>query len=550
MRRHPLATPLLLFASLAAAGGCQRYAPPPPLPPPPPPPPAIMPPPPPPGMPVMAPAPASEVQAGRGVPGDTSRFDREGYRLIEENDFMAVAANPLSTFGIDVDAASYSNVRRFLRERRLPPRDAVRIEELVNYFDYDYPDPTGEHPFSITTEISAAPWNPAHRLVHVGLQGKRVSRRDLPPGNLVFLVDVSGSMQQPDKLPLVKESLRMLVRELRPEDRVSLVVYAGAAGVVLPPTPGSRKDVIDRAIDRLEAGGSTAGGAGIVLAYRTAREAFIQGGNNRVILATDGDFNVGASSDAALVQLIEREREAGVFLTVLGFGRGNYQDAKMEQLADRGNGNYAYVDDRAEARKVLVREMGGTLLTIAKDMKVQIEFNPARVKAYRLIGYENRVLAAEDFADDSRDAGELGAGHSVTALYEIIPADSDEPVRGAGTLRYQETRPRGTADGAELMLVKLRYKEPDGTESRLIEAPVLDRGVELARTSDDFRFAAAVAQWGMLLRDSKFKGNASWPDVLRLAQGSLADDGGGYRSEFVRLVTESQDLAIHTGRDQ
>ncbi|HEU4451766.1 MAG TPA: VWA domain-containing protein [Longimicrobium sp.] len=549
MWSHRLPASLVLCASLAAAG-CQTYgAPPPPLPPPPPPPPAIMPPPPAPA-PVMAMPGMPEAEAGRGIRRDTARFDREGYRAIQENEFLDVTANPLSTFAIDVDAASYSNVRRFLRENRLPPRDAVRIEELVNYFDYDYPDPAGDDPFSITTEISVAPWNPAHRLVHVGLQGKRIASRDLPPNNLVFLVDVSGSMQVHNKLPLVKESLRMLVRELRPQDRVSLVVYAGAAGVVLPPTPGSRKERIAQAIEQLEAGGSTAGGAGILLAYRTARESFLEGGNNRVILATDGDFNVGASSDAALVQLIEQEREKGIFLTVLGFGTGNYQDGKMEQLADHGNGNYAYVDGREEARKVLVREMGGTLLTIAKDLKVQIEFNPARVKAYRLIGYENRLLAAEDFADDSRDAGELGAGHSVTALYEIIPADSEEPVRTAGTLRYQETRPRDAATGAELMLVKLRYKDPTGTESRLVEAPVVDRGIDLASTSDDFRFSAAVAQWGMLLRDSRFKGNASWPAVLQLAQGSLADDGGGYRAEFIRLVTESQRLAIHSGRDQ
>ncbi|HEX8692175.1 MAG TPA: VWA domain-containing protein [Longimicrobium sp.] len=487
----------------------------------------------------MQPAP----EIARRAPGDTAGFNREGYRVIEENEFQAVTASPLSTFGIDVDAASYSNVRRFLRENRLPPRDAVRIEELVNYFDYEYPDPAGEHPFSITTEISTAPWNPAHRLVHIGVQGRRMERRSLPPGNLVFLIDVSGSMNEPAKLPLVKESMRLLVEQLRPHDRVSIVVYAGRAGLVLPTTPGSEKQRIMDAIDGLQAGGSTAGGAGIVLAYRTAREAFIQGGNNRVILATDGDFNVGVSSDAELVRLIEREREAGVFLTVLGFGTGNYQDAKMEQLADHGNGNYAYVDDEAEARKVLVREMGGTLLTIAKDVKVQVEFNPARVRAYRLIGYENRVLAAEDFQDDKKDAGELGAGHSVTALYEIVPAGADEPVRGTAPLRYQETRPRAAGNRNELLTVALRYKEPNGSDSRLVEQPVLDRGVELAQTSDDFRFAAAVAQWGLLLRDSKFKANASWPSVLQLARGALADDPGGYRAEFVRLVGESQRLA-------
>ncbi|HEX8693520.1 MAG TPA: VWA domain-containing protein [Longimicrobium sp.] len=491
--------------------------------------------------------------AVRGVPGaaDTAGFNREGYRLIRENEFQDVTLHPLSTFAIDVDAASYSNVRRFLTEGRLPPADAVRLEELINYFEYDYPDPEGEHPFSITTEVSAAPWNPAHRLVHVGLQGRRMERHSLPPGNLVLLVDVSGSMDEPNKLPLVKESLRLLVEQLRPQDRVSIVVYAGAAGLVLPPTAGSEKGRIMRAIDDLQAGGSTAGGEGIVLAYRTAREAFIQGGNNRVILATDGDFNVGVSSDAELVRLIEREREAGVFLTVLGFGTGNYQDAKMEQLADAGNGNYAYVDGEAEARKVLVREMGGTLLTIAKDVKVQVEFNPARVRAYRLIGYENRALAPEDFQDDKKDAGELGAGHSVTALYEVVPVGAPTPVRGAGPLRYQETRPRaGTRQTGELLTVALRYKQPDGETSRLIERPVADRGAALERTSDDFRFAAAVAQWGLLLRDSKFKGTSSWSGVLGLARGALADDPGGYRAEFVGLVEQSRQIAARERRDE
>jgi Ca-activated chloride channel family protein len=424
----------------------------------------------------------------------------------------------------------------------------VRVEELINYFTYDYPDPAGAHPFSITTEISTAPWNPAHRLVHIGVQGRRMNARDLPPSNLVFLVDVSGSMNDPRKLPLVKQAFRLLVDQLRPQDKVSIVVYAGAAGLVLEPTSGADKATLREAIESLHPGGSTAGAQGIRLAYLIARGAFIPGGNNRVILATDGDFNVGVSSDGELVRLIERERRSGVFLTVLGFGTGNYQDAKMEQLADAGNGNFAYVDQLSEARKVLVREMGGTLFTIAKDVKVQVEFNPARVKAYRLIGYENRLLAAEDFADDAKDGGELGAGHSVTALYEIIPAESDEPVRSAGPLRYQSTQPRAQAGGDELMTVALRYKDPDGSESRLVEQPVLDRGVALARTSDDFRFAAAVAEWGMLLRDSKFRANATWPAVAVLARGALADDRGGYRAEFVRLVAQSQRLAELHGR--
>ncbi|HEU4884778.1 MAG TPA: VWA domain-containing protein [Longimicrobium sp.] len=487
---------------------------------------------------------AERARGDQGVPRDTTGFNTEEYRLIEENPFRDVTANPLSTFAIDVDAASYSNVRRFLRGGTLPPRDAVRIEELINYFDYDYADPTGEHPFSITTEVSAAPWNPRHRLVHVGLQGRRMEQRELPPGNLVFLLDVSGSMNEPNKLPLVKESMRLLVNQLRPQDRVAIVVYAGAAGLVLPSTPGNERARILEAIDNLSAGGSTAGGQGIVLAYETARQSFIQGGNNRVILATDGDFNVGVSSESGLVQLIEQKRDLGIFLTVLGFGTGNYSDARMEQLADHGNGNYAYVDDDAEARKVLVREMGGTLVTIAKDVKVQVEFNPAKVRAYRLIGYENRVMAAEDFNNDRKDGGELGAGHSVTALYEIVPVGVDTPVPGTDPLRYQQVAPRPGAAGAdELMTVKLRYKAPEGESSWLIEQPVRDRGVELARTSDDFRFAAAVAQWGMLLRDSQFKGNSTWSSAAELAGGSLGHDEHGYRAEFVTLLNASRRIA-------
>jgi Ca-activated chloride channel homolog len=471
-------------------------------------------------------------------------FNREEYAHIVENEFRDVALNPLSTFSIDVDVASYANVRRFLGEGRLPPPDAVRIEELVNYFDYDYPDPAGEHPFAIVTEVSEAPWNPRHRLVHVGLQGRRMEERELPPANLVFLIDVSGSMDEPNKLPLVQQSLRLLVERLREEDRVSIVVYAGAAGLVLDPTPGHRREEILDAIERLEAGGSTAGGEGIRLAYQTAREAFIRGGNNRVVLATDGDFNVGVSSEGELVRMIERERQDGIFLTVLGFGTGNYQDAKMEALADHGNGNYAYIDGLGEARKVLVGEMGGTLLAIAKDVKVQVEFNPARVKAYRLIGYENRVLAAEDFNDDRKDAGELGAGHSVTALYEVVPAGAETPVRGTDPLRYQEVRPRrGAQDSGELLTVKLRYKRPDGETSRLLERAVPDRSVALERASADFRFAAAVAEWGLLLRDSRFKGGASYGEVLSLARGALSGDREGHRGEFVRLVESSRRLA-------
>ena len=482
---------------------------------------------------------------GYTPPGD-SGFNREQYNPITENEFRDAAANPLSTFAIDVDAASYANVRRFLLgDGRMPPRDAVRIEELVNYFDYDYPDPSGDAPFSITTEVAPAPWNPAHRLVHVGLQGRRMDAASLPPANLVFLVDVSGSMDEPNKLPLLKEAFGMLVDNLRPQDRVSIVAYAGAAGLVLPPTPGGAKDRIRDAIATLQPAGSTNGAEGIRLAYQLARDAFVRGGNNRVVLATDGDFNVGVSSDAELVRLIEQERGAGIFLTVLGFGTGNLQDARMEQLADRGNGNYAYLDGIDEARKVLVGEMGGTLFTIAKDVKVQVEFNPAQVKAYRLIGYENRLLAAEDFNDDRKDAGELGAGHSVTALYEVVPAGApDNPARGTDPLRYQAPRARSqAANSGELLTVKLRYKAPDGDVSRLLVHPLHDRGSALAATSADFRFSAAVAEWGMLLRDSRFRGAASYGAVAQLARGALADDRGGYRGEFLRLVEASQRLA-------
>ncbi|HYR10574.1 MAG TPA: von Willebrand factor type A domain-containing protein [Longimicrobium sp.] len=472
--------------------------------------------------------------------GSGGRFNTEEYNRIVENPFLAVAHNPLSTFGIDVDPASYSNVRRFIRDGQAPPRDAVRIEEMVNYFSYDYPDPRGPHPFAVVTEVGAAPWNPQHRLVHVGIQGRRMPRAQLPPSNLVFLVDVSGSMQSPDKLPLVKASLRLLVEELSARDRVALVVYAGAAGLVLESTPGDRRETILDAIEQLEAGGSTAGAQGIRLAYDVARRSHIRGGNNRVILATDGDFNVGTSSEAELVQLIEEKRAQGTFLTVLGFGTGNLADARMEQIADHGNGNYAYIDGLAEARKVLVQEMGGTLFTIARDIKLQVEFNPAQVHAYRLIGYENRLLRAEDFNDDRKDAGELGAGHSVTALYEVVPvgADSDVRVGGVDPLRYQRpsTQPVSAFAG-EMMNVNIRYKRPDGEESVLLSHPVRVPQ-RLGRVSDDFRFAAAVAAFGMLLRESEHRGRASLDDVLSLARGALADDPGEHRAGFVRMVQD------------
>lgn len=473
-------------------------------------------------------------------------FNREGYDKITENRFLKVTDNPLSTFSIDVDAASYSNIRRFLNQGQLPPAGAVRIEEMVNYFTYQYPQPVKNAPFSINTEISDAPWNKDHKLVLIGLQGKKIPTENLPASNLVFLIDVSGSMQDPLKLPLVKASMKMLVDQLREEDKISMVVYAGAAGLVLEPTSGAEKTKIKDAIDKLEAGGSTAGGAGIKLAYKTARENFVKGGNNRVILCTDGDFNVGESSDDAMERLIEQERKSGVFLTVLGYGMGNYQDAKMQKLADKGNGNHAYIDGISEAKKVLVNEFGGTLFTIAKDVKLQVEFNPAKVQGYRLIGYENRMLAKEDFNDDKKDAGELGSGHTVTALYEVIPVGvKSDFLLKVDSLKYQKnTTPLiSSSQTDEILTVKFRYKAPDGNVSKLIEHPVLDKQVALAKTSDNFRFAAAVAQFGLLLRESEYKSTASYDNVLNLARKAKGYDEEGYRSEFVRLVESARLLA-------
>jgi Ca-activated chloride channel homolog len=469
-------------------------------------------------------------------------WNTEQYAHIEENGFLAAEHNPLSTFSIDVDRASYSNIRRFILDGERPPADAVRIEEMVNYFPYSYPDPNPDQPFSITTEMAVAPWNDAHRLLRIGLRSPKVESASLPASNLVFLIDVSGSMMGPDRLPLVKQSLRLLVNELRESDRVAIVVYAGAAGLVLPSTSGEEKTRIIEAIERLEAGGSTAGGAGLRLAFDVARESFIRNGNNRVILATDGDFNVGVSSDAEMIRLVEERRKEGTFLTVLGFGRGNLKDAKMEQMADHGNGNFAYIDGLLEARKVLVSEMGGTLLTVARDVKIQVEFNAAKVRGYRLIGYENRALEDEDFTDDRKDAGELGAGHSVTALYEIVPvgADSDADVRGVDPLRYRTPTQasRGTQD-PEMAFVKVRYKAPDGEVSRLLERPVADRVGEPSR---DLTFAAAVAGFGMLLRDSEHRGTLDAVHVLELARRGRGVDAEGYRADFISLVERYQRL--------
>ncbi|MBT8396093.1 MAG: DUF3520 domain-containing protein [Gemmatimonadetes bacterium] len=471
-------------------------------------------------------------------------FHTESYAHIQENAFLLASANPLSTFSIDVDRASYANVRRFIHDGVRPPVDAVRIEELINYFPYGDRAPTGEIPLAIHTEVSPAPWQPLHRLVRIALKGRPVDMGEAPNSNLVFLFDVSGSMNSPDKLPLLKTAFGMLVDQLRPADRVAIVVYAGAAGLVLPSTPGSDKETILGAIQSLQAGGSTAGGAGIRLAYKIAAENHIAGGNNRVILATDGDFNVGVSSDSEMIRLIEEKREQGTFLTVLGFGTGNLKDSKMEQIADHGNGNFSYIDSALEAKKVLVNEMGGTLLTIAKDVKLQVEFNPNRVAAYRLIGYENRLLAAEDFDDDTKDAGELGAGHSVTALYEVVPVGVDSPVeiRGQDSLRYQTTVTRGnTRDSSELLFVKLRYKDPNEDRSQLLDLPVMDH---TGAASEDFQFASAVAAWGMLLRDSEYCTGFGLEDVVRLAKAGLGADEEGYRSEFVRLVETARSLEL------
>ena len=472
-------------------------------------------------------------------------FEREGYERIYDNEFMAAGTNPLSTFSIDVDRASYANVRRFIREGRLPPPDAVRIEELINYFTYDLPSPEGPDPFSVHSEVGRAPWNPAHRLVRIGIQGRTVDTEDLAASNLVFLLDVSGSMNSPNKLPLLKSALRLLVDQLRPQDQVAIVVYAGAAGVVLDPTSGGDKERILDALSRLEAGGSTAGGAGLQLAYDVARRNHLEGGNNRVILATDGDFNIGPSSDAAMVRLIEARRDEGTFLTVLGFGTGNLQDAKMEKLADHGNGNFAYIDTALEAHKVLVSEFGGTLYTIAKDVKIQVEFNPIHVQAYRLIGYENRLLAAEDFNDDRKDAGDLGAGHTVTALYEVIPVGVEAGTlmrdRGIDDLRYQDDGARIAAgESPKLLFIKLRYKDPDERRSRLLTHPVLDTEQD---PSVDFTFGASVAAFGMVLRDSKYRGSADLETVLRWARRSVGSDLEGYRKEFVRMVEAARQLS-------
>ena len=487
---------------------------------------------------------------GHATPGImASRMDADGmnaeeYKEIAENNFKTVSESPLSTFSIDVDAASYSNMRRYINKGELPPADAIRTEELINYFSYDYPQPTGNDPVKITTEVGACPWNVKHRLVRIGLKAKEIPTDKLPVSNLVFLIDVSGSMYGPQRLGLVQSSLKLLVNNLRDEDRVAIVVYSGSAGEKLPSTSGSDKQKIREAIDELTAGGSTAGGAGIKLAYKMAKQNFVKGGNNRIILCTDGDFNVGVSSDEGLEKLIEQERKSGVFLTVLGYGMGNYKDSKMQVLAEKGNGNHAYIDNLQEANRVLVNEFGATMHTVAKDVKLQIEFNPSQVQAYRLIGYESRLLKDEDFNNDAKDAGEMGAGHTVTAFYEVVPAGIKSDFTGkVDDLKYQKTKPAPavTNNSKELLTVKLRYKAPDGNTSKKIEQPLIDDKKE--KVSSDFRFASAVAMFGQLLRDSDFKGDATYDKVISLAKTSLDNDEKGYRREFIRLAETAEGLA-------
>ena len=471
----------------------------------------------------------------------------EQYAPIDENPFLRAASNPLSTFSIDVDTASYAMVRRFLNEGRMPPAGAVRIEELVNYFPYDYAGPDdAESPFAVHLAASQCPWKPEHRLVRVALKGRTFDEGERPACNFVFLVDVSGSMQPADKLPLLKQSLRLLGERLRPQDRVAIAVYAGASGLVLPSTPGTEKGAVLEALDRLEAGGSTNGGAGIRLAYGVAQEHFVKGGINRVILATDGDFNMGVTSNDELVRRVQEKAKSGVFLSVLGFGTGNYKDDRLEALADKGNGNYAYVDSLSEGRKVLVEQAGGTLHAIAKDVKIQVEFNPARVAGYRLLGYENRMLRAQDFADDRKDAGEIGAGHTVTAFYEVVPAGVPVPAPADPELKYQSPGESAAAGGAEALTVKLRWKAPDGDTSTLREYPFVDAGRSFAEADREFRFGAAVACFGMVLRGSAHANGATQDLVLELGTGAEGDDPFGWRREFLALAAKARALKVTT----
>ena len=468
----------------------------------------------------------------------------ESYQPINENGFNNAKDNPLSTFSVDVDNASYSNMRRFINNGQLPPADAVRIEEMINYFNYDLSGPKDNEPVAIHTELSSAPWNPAHRLLRIGLKAKNIAEDKLPPSNLVFLLDVSGSMQDANKLPLVKAAMKMLVDELRPKDKVTIVAYAGEAGLRLAPTSGGNKAKIDSAIDQLYAGGSTNGGEGIKLAYKMAADNFIAHGNNRIIMATDGDFNVGPSSDGDMESLIVKERETNVAISIMGVGMGNVKDSKMETLADKGNGNYFYIDNITEARKALVSEFGGTMFTVAKDVKLQVEFNPAKVQAYRLLGYEDRILNKEDFNNDRKDAGDMGSGHTVTALYEIVPAGiKDDYSVSVDPLKYQKTDEVKKSTSNEMLTIKFRYKQPDSMISKLSQAVVNDNPEKLNNTSGDFKFAAAVAEFGMLLRDSQFKQKSNYDQAISLARQGKGEDNEGYRSEFIKLAESAKLLA-------
>lgn len=482
-------------------------------------------------------------QAALSEPSQTATtdFNSEEYAAIEENPFKKSITEPQSTFSIDVDTASYANVRRMLQQGRVPPPGAVRIEELINYFQYDYPAPSGEHPFSVTTELAACPWQPKHQLLRVGLKGQAIEHEERPACNLVFLLDVSGSMLDEKKLPLVKSALQLLTAELRKDDRVAVVVYAGASGLVLDSTPARERSKILTAIDSLTAGGSTNGGEGIELAYRVAKEHQVAGGINRVILCTDGDFNVGTTSDSALLELIQDQARSDVFLTVLGFGSGNYKDSKMELLADKGNGNYAYIDSLLEARKVLVEQVGGTLVTIAKDVKIQIDFNPQHVQSYRLLGYENRLLENQDFHDDSKDAGEIGAGHTVTAFYELVPAGSSETLPESRPSEFVQPKLIATADSSDMLTVNLRYKLPKSSDSSEFQVRVSPTSLT-SEPSLDFQFASAVVGYGLLLRHSQHAGRANWDWVIETAQKSCGPDTSGLREEFVQLAKTARQI--------
>lgn len=477
--------------------------------------------------------------SARVMSGDDG-FSKEEYASEKEVGFKSTAKDPLTTFSIDVDRAAYTNVRRMIFQNGyLPDKDAVRVEEMINYFDYHYPQPHGNAPVSISTEVSTSPWNKGLQLIRIGLQAKNIPTDNLPASNLVFLIDVSGSMNTQNKLPLVKTAFKLLVDQLREQDKVSIVVYAGAAGLVLPPTSGKEKRKIKDALENLSAGGSTAGGEGIKLAYQTALQHFVAGGNNRVIMASDGDFNVGVSGVDELEKLIEEKRQTGVFLSILGFGMGNYKDNRMEKLSDKGNGNYAYIDNLLEAQKVFVKEFGGTLFTVAKDVKLQVEFNPAYIQAYRLIGYENRSLANEDFKNDAKDAGDMGSGHTVTAIYEVVPRNIDSPYL-VDKLKYQLNLTSIGSNSNELCTVKMRYKEPDANISQQVEVVVKNEEIPFEKASESFRFAAAVSELGLLLRKSDYKGKASYNNVIEVASKALGKDEEGYRAEFVKLAKTAQ----------